>query len=118
MARITSGPIPATAATPATPAPPAPAQPMPVGDRRVAGARQPMEALGVLTEIDGDKQLEVAIVNVSPHGCGFRSPVPFRPGATYTMRIGTGPLYLASTLCIVSSRDRSDGLFDVGAKFA
>ena len=94
-----------------------PAQPMPVGDRRTS-ARQPMEAIGLITEIDGDKQLEVAIVNLSPHGCGFRSPVPFRPGATYTMRIGTGPLYLASTLQIVSSRDRSDGCFDIGAKFA
>jgi hypothetical protein len=77
-----------------------------------------MEALGVLTNIDGDKHLEVTITDLSPHGCGFRSPVPFRPGATYTMRIGTGPLYLASTLQIVSSRDRSDGFYDVGAKFA
>jgi hypothetical protein len=34
------------------------------------------------------------------------------------MRIGTGPLYLASTLQIVSSRDRSDGSFDIGARFA
>ena len=112
MARIASGPI------PTAPASPRAAQPMPVCDRRLAGARQPMEALGVLGDIDGDKQLEVTIVNLSPHGCGFRSPVPFRPGATYTMRIGTGPLYLSSTLQIVSSRDRSDGCFDIGAKFA
>src|SRR6476620_5016153 len=91
-----------------------PVQPMPVGDRRTS-ARQPMEAIGLITEIDGDKQLEVTIVNISAHGCGFRSPVPFRPGAVYTMRIGTGPLYLASTLQIVSSRDRGDGCFDVGA---
>ena len=91
---------------------------MPVGDRRLAGARQPMEAVGLITEIEGDKQLQVTIVNISAHGCGFRSPVPFRPGVVYTMRIGTGPLYLASTLQIVSSRDRSDGFFDVGAKFA
>jgi PilZ domain len=91
---------------------------MPIGDRRLAGARQPMEAIGLITEIDGDKRLEVSIVNISPHGCGFRSPVPFPPGAIYTMRIGTGPLYLASTLQIVSSRERSDGCFDVGAKFA
>ena len=109
MARISSGVQPASQHS---------AQPMPVGDRRVAGTRQPMEAAGLITDIDGDKQLEVTIVNLSPHGCGFRSPVPFRPGATHTLRIGSGPLYLASTFCIVSSRDRSDGLFDVGAKFA
>lgn len=90
---------------------------MPIGDRRT-GARQPMEAVGLITEIDGDKQLEVAIVNLSAHGCGFRSPVPFPAGATYTMRIGSGPLYLSSTLQIVSSCERSDGLFDVGARFA
>jgi len=51
------------------------------------------------------------------HGCAFRSPVAFRQGATYTMRIGTGPLHLTSTLRIISSRDRDDGFFDVGAKF-
>ena len=95
-----------------------PGQPMPVGDRRVAAARQPMEATGLITDIDGDKQLEVAIVNLSPHGCGFRSPVPFRASDTHTLRIGSGPLYLASTLQIVSSRQRSDGGFDIGAKFA
>ncbi|MEA2709514.1 MAG: hypothetical protein QOF78_2115 [Phycisphaerales bacterium] len=106
MARVAIGPIPS-----------AYAQPIPPRDRR-AGARQPLEALGVLSETDGDdKQLEVAVLNVSPHGCAFRSPVAFRPGAIYTMRIGTGPLYLASTLRIVSSRDRCDGFFEVGAKF-
>jgi hypothetical protein len=78
---------------------------------------QPFDALGVLTEIDGDKQLQVTLVTLGADGCTFRSPVPFRPGQTYTLRIGTGPLYLASTLRIVASRDRSDGMFDVGAAF-
>ena len=91
--------------------------PAPAGERRTT-ARQSMDALGVLTDIDGDKQLEVAVLNLSPHGCAFRSPVAFRPGTTYTMRIGTGPLYLASTLFVVSSRPRRDGNFDVGARFA
>jgi hypothetical protein len=78
---------------------------------------QPFDALGVLTEIDGDKQLQVTVVTLSVDGCTFRSPVPFRPGETYTLRIGTGPLYLASTLRIIASRDRSDGLFEVAATF-
>ncbi len=79
---------------------------------------QPFDAVGVLSETDGDKQLQVTIVTLGPDGCTFRSPVPFRPGATYTLRIGTGPLYLASTLRIIASRDRTDGRFDVAAAFA
>ncbi len=80
--------------------------------------RNPLGVVGLLTETNSpDKPLEVAVVNVSLHGCAFTAPVPFRPGAVYTMRIGTGPLHLTSTLRIISSRDRADGLFDVGAKF-
>jgi hypothetical protein len=33
------------------------------------------------------------------------------------MRIGTGPLHLASTVRILACRDRADGTYDVGAKF-
>ena len=107
MARAATGPM---------PAPESPVS-LPPRERR-KGSRQPLEVLGVLTELNAaDKQLEVAVLNVSLHGCAFRSPVAFRPGATYTMRIGTGPLHLTSTLRIISSRDRSDGFFDVGAKF-
>lgn len=72
----------------------------------------------MLSEIDGDKQLQVTVQDLSTHGCCFRSPVPFRPGARHTLRIGTGPLYLSSTLRVVASRARSDGYFAVGAKFA
>src|SRR5688500_20257869 len=88
--------------------------PAPAGERRTT-TRQSMDALGVLTDIDGDKQLEVAVLNLSPHGCAFRSPVAFRPGTTYTMRIGTGPRYLASTLLRVLSPPRRDGSLDRGA---
>ena len=90
---------------------------IPPRDRRT-GTRQPLEVLGVLTELHGaDNQLQVSVINVSLQGCAFTSPVPFRAGAAYTMRIGTGPLHLSSTIRIISSRDRADGLFDVGAKF-
>ena len=84
------------------------------------------DALGVLSEVDtsgggggggGDKQLQVTLVTLWADGCCFRSPVALRPGAAFTLRIGTGPLCLASTLQIISTRDRADGFFDVGAKF-
>jgi len=85
---------------------------------RRTGLRQPLEATGLISEPNSpDKPLEVAVLNVSLQGCAFRSPVPFRPGATYCLRIGTGPLHLTSTLRIVSSRDRADGTFEVGARF-
>ena len=84
---------------------------------RRRGNRQGLGVVGMLTEANSDKQLEVTVLNVSLHGCAFRAPVPYRPGATYTMRIGTGPLHLTSTIRIISSRDRADGYFDIGAKF-
>ena len=71
----------------------------------------------MLTEANSDKPLEVSVQNVSLHGCAFRAPVAYRPGVVYTMRIGTGPLHLTSTIRIISSRDRADGNFDIGAKF-
>ena len=108
MARAASGPIPAT-----------PAGSIPIKPReRRREKRQSLTVLGVLTAAnEPDKPLEVAVSDVSLHGCSFRSPVPFRAGAAYTLRIGTGGLHLASTLRIISSRDRADGFFDVGAKF-
>jgi hypothetical protein len=104
MARAATGPIPPNA-TPIRPR------------ERRRGNRQQLEVLGVLTEANSDNRLEVAVLNVSLHGCAFRAPVGYRPGAVYTMRIGTGPLHLTSTIRIISSRDRADGFFDVGAKF-
>ena len=80
--------------------------------------RQPLGVVGLLTEPNApDKPLEVSVLNVSLHGCAFLAPVSFRPGATYNMRIGSGHLHLSSTIRIISSRDRVDGLFDIGAKF-
>jgi hypothetical protein len=104
MARAHAGPMPA---------------PTPIRPReRRRGNRQPLGVSGLVTEPNApDKPLEVSVLNVSLHGCAFRSPVAFRPGGTYSMRIGTGPLHLTSTIRVVSSRDRADGTFDVGAKF-
>ena len=114
MARAAGGP--AAADISQVSVPPA-AQSVRARERR-RNRREQLTVLGVLTEPNSpDKPLEVAVVNVSPTGCAFRSPVAFRPGAVYAMRIGTGTVRLTSTLRIISSRDRSDGLFDVGAKF-
>ena len=55
--------------------------------------------------------------NVSLGGVGFRSPIAFKPGAEFTLRIGSGPLHLQSKLRIISSRTREDGTYDVGGKF-
>ena len=93
-----------------------PITPIAARERRVEN-RQPLGVLGVLTELNSDKQLDVSVLNVSQHGCAFRAPVAYRPGTTYTMRIGSGPLHLTSTIRIISSRDRADGFFDIGGKF-
>ena len=87
---------------------------------RRKSTRQPLGAVGLLS-VDGDSefknQLEVLVLDVSLGGVGFRSPVAFRVGAVYALRIGSGPLHLKARLRIVSSRTRDDGMFDVGAKF-
>ena len=111
MARVGTGPIPKKS---------------PFADRveaiqpreRRRGARQPLEMVGVVAEpVAPDKTLDVAVLNVSLHGCAFRAPVEFRKGALYTMKIGTGALHLTSTVRIVSSRERDDRTWDIGAKF-
>ena len=84
---------------------------------RRRGNRQPLGVVGTLTEANSDKQLDVSVLNVSLHGCAFRSPVPHRPGSVYKMRIGSGPFHLTSTIRVISSRDRADGFYDIGAKF-
>jgi hypothetical protein len=88
-------------------------------ERRQNG-RQPLEAMGVLGEsspASARGHLQVMMMNISPGGVGFGSPVAFRPGMTYSMRIGTGALHLKANLQIISSRPRRDGSFQVGAKF-
>ena len=64
-----------------------------------------------------DSSLQVLVMNVSLHGVGFRSPAEFIPGTYYGLKIGAGPINLSSTLQIVCSRLREDGLWDVGARF-
>ncbi len=82
--------------------------------------RHPLGATGtvVLDESPIDpRQLQVMVMNVSLHGVGFRSPVEFREGDTFQVRIGAGPLHLASKFQVVSSRMRGDGTWDIGGKF-
>jgi hypothetical protein len=88
-------------------------------DRR-RSIRHPLGATGTVTLEDGTpdpRQLQVMVLNVSLHGVGFRSPVEFREGATFQMRIGAGPLHLSSKFQVVSSRIRGDGTWDIGGRF-
>ena len=88
-------------------------------DRR-RSIRHPLGATGTVTldeSATDPRQLQVMVLNVSLHGVGFRSPVEFREGATFQMRIGAGPLHLSSKFQVVSSRMREDGTWDVGGRF-
>jgi hypothetical protein len=90
-----------------------------IADRR-RSIRHPLGATGVVTLDDNStdpRQLQVMVLNVSLHGVGFRSPVEFQEGQTFQMRIGAGPLHLASKFQVVSSRMREDGTWDVGGRF-
>ncbi|HEV2296659.1 MAG TPA: PilZ domain-containing protein [Tepidisphaeraceae bacterium] len=82
--------------------------------------RHPLGATGTVTLDDSatdPRQLQVMVMNVSLHGVGFRSPVEFREGGVFQVRIGAGPLHLSSKFEVVSSRMRGDGTWDVGGKF-
>jgi hypothetical protein len=90
-----------------------------VQERRKSN-RQPLGAAGLLTAEGNSQfksQLQVLVVDVSLGGVGFRSPVAFRSGSIFALRIGSGPLHLSGRIRIISSRDREDGTYDVGAKF-
>src|SRR2546423_25903 len=87
------------------------------GDRR-RSLRQPLCATGtVIDETASDKSLDVVVMNVSTSGVAFRAPVGFGFGNEYKLRIGAGPLHLTSRLKVVDSRERGDGIYEVGAKF-
>jgi hypothetical protein len=82
--------------------------------------RQALDVIGTLSE-DATAHfrghLQIMVLNVSPGGVGFGSPVAFRPGSVYAMRIGTGTIHLNAKLQIVSSKPNDDGTYAVGAKF-
>src|SRR5688500_3522889 len=101
-----------------TPAP-APATGRTTAADRRRSLRHPLGATGTVTldSAADPKQLQVMVLNVSLHGVGFRSPVEFKPGDTFDMRIGAGPLHLTSKFEVVSSRLRDDGTWDVGGRF-
>src|SRR5689334_5478580 len=78
---------------------------------RRRSTRQSLGAAGLLIADNGQFhcQLQVLVMNVSLGGVGFRSPIAFKPGSEFTLRIGSGPLHLQSKLKIISSRTREDG---------
>jgi hypothetical protein len=91
------------------------------GDDRRRSYRHPLGAAGVLMRENdsepGADSVHVLVFNVSIHGVGFRSTVPMKIDARRRLRIGSGPLFLAARLKVVSSRVRADGTYDIGAEF-
>src|SRR4051812_20868560 len=59
----------------------------------------------------------VQVLDVSLSGVGFRSTERFEPGSVHDVVIGNGPMFLESTICVMSVRPRRDGTFDVGCVF-
>ena len=98
---------------------PAPATGRLAGADRRRSIRHPLGATGTVTlsAAPDPRQLQVMVLNVSLHGVGFRSPVEFKAGDSFDMRIGAGPLHLTSRFQVVASRLRDDGTWDVGGKF-
>ncbi len=60
---------------------------------------------------------EVTSVNLSRHGVAFSSPNPLVVSATYIVEIGIGEQRMMSEVRIVSCREDSNGLFEIGAEF-
>jgi len=90
-----------------------------VRERR-RSSRAPLGVVALMLPDDADEShvpLILVVSNVSVSGVGLRSPVMFVRGRVYRLRIGTGPLCLTSRIRIVSSRERPDESFDVGARF-
>jgi hypothetical protein len=82
--------------------------------------RESIVAIGRLTALDasdGDRAVQVLVVDVSLHGCDFRCPLPPRDGAFYRIDLAVGPLSLSSRLRVIRIEQRPDATFEVGGEF-
>jgi hypothetical protein len=82
--------------------------------------REAVVAIGRLTPLDasdGDRALQVLVVDVSLHGCDFKSAISPRDGAFYRLDVNVGPLSLASRMRVIRIERRSDDTFEVGGEF-
>lgn len=81
-------------------------------DRRPAGA--PATAARIVAG-QASRAFDVIVTDVSARGVGLRSPVPLEPDAVYRV---TTLSQQVGHICIVRSRLRDDGTYDVGALHA
>ncbi len=66
---------------------------------------------------DPSTVLELEVRNVSLHGAGLRSAAPMAVDEVYHLDMGPGPLKLHARVRVVASRQRRDGMWDVGVEF-
>ncbi|HMO24957.1 MAG TPA: hypothetical protein PKB10_01680 [Tepidisphaeraceae bacterium] len=90
-----------------------PAQTLTVNRR--TGLKDAHLAEGTLADPVSNEEIEVT--HVVMHSVTFRSGVPLSPGTIRYLRAGNNTARLASGVRVVSSRLRSDGLFDIKAEF-
>jgi hypothetical protein len=103
-----------------------PAQsPPPGGAERRRSRRLPVTLPGSLMPLDpvthvavpGAAATDVQVRNVSLHGAGLRCTAPMADDDAYHLDIGPGPLKIHARIRVRSSRQRRDGLWDVGVEF-
>jgi hypothetical protein len=98
-----------------------PAQTPPAGAERRRSRRVPVTMPATLTPVadgkDGSAALELQVRNVSLHGAGLRSAAPLAVDEVYNLDMGPGPLKLHARVRVVASRQRRDGLWDVGVEY-
>jgi hypothetical protein len=96
------------------------AQQTPAAERR-RSFRRPLGVVATMSRlINGEavNPLQVLVINTSEHGYGMRTPASFPRGDLYEIRIGSGEGETRRTVRIVSSRQREDNLYDIGAEVA
>jgi len=88
-------------------------------DERRRSFRRPLGVVATMSRlINGEavNPLQVLVINTSEHGYGMRTHASFPRGDLYELRIGSGEGESRKTVRIVSSRQREDTLFDIGAE--
>ena len=90
------------------------------GPERRRSYRRPLGTSGTVTRVEDGIEfgsLQVLVTDVSDHGVGMRAPVGLDTGTTHRLNIDAGDAYPPSTIEIVGSRERPDGMFSIGARF-
>jgi hypothetical protein len=61
--------------------------------------------------------MEMEVRNISLHGAALRCAAPLPEGEAFHLDIGPGPLKLHARIRIVASRQRRNGMWDIGVEF-